>query len=107
MTDRDSAGARWMREDKARREREAAEQERQRKAKALAALARAREAAEQARQDAFGPAPSPADEERALLERILAESDPRARERLEAALRSLRERLAREASRRPSGAPRR
>lgn len=107
MTDRDSAGAKWLREDKARRERDAADAARLKREKALAALARARAAAEQARQDAFEPVPTPAEEERALMERILAESDPRARERLEAALRALRERAAREASRRSPGGPRR
>ncbi|MFM1987686.1 MAG: hypothetical protein RJA99_643 [Pseudomonadota bacterium] len=107
MSDRESAGAKWLREDRARREREAADAARLKREKGLAALARARAAAEQARQDAFEAAPSPADEERALMERILAESDPRARERLEASLRALRERIAREAARRPPGTPRR
>jgi predicted transcriptional regulator len=107
MTDRDTPGARWFREEKARREREAAEKERLKRQKALDALARARAAADRARQDAFEPVATPADEERALIERIVAEPDPRVRERLESQLRSLRERVRREAERRPPGVPKR
>ena len=106
MTDRDTAGARWFREDQARRAREAEDEARRLRQKALAALARARAAADQARQAAFEPVAATVDEERALIERILAEPDARSRERLEAALRDLRERVRRQARRRAPGVAR-
>ncbi|MCX7230075.1 MAG: hypothetical protein NTW15_13940 [Burkholderiales bacterium] len=107
MTDRDTPGAQWFREDKARREKEAADALRAAQRKRLDELNRARAEQAIARQDSFAAPQDAAAEERALMERILAESDPRARERLEAALRVLRERRQRDAGRAAQGAVRR
>ncbi|RPH41844.1 MAG: hypothetical protein EHM87_18550 [Burkholderiales bacterium] len=107
MTERETQGAKWFREDKARREKEAADALRAQQRKRLDALTRARVAQDTARQDSFPTARTSADDERALMERILNESDARARERLEGELRVLRERMQREAVRAASGRARR
>jgi hypothetical protein len=106
MTDRETPGAQWFREDKARREKEAADTLRAAQRKRLDELNRARAEQAIARQDSFAAPQDAAAEERALMERILAESDPRARERIEAALRVLRERRQRDAGRAAKGAGR-
>ena len=100
MSDKESAGARWFREENERRAREAADKARATRQKGLDALARARAARERAAQDGFDGLATRADEERALIERILAEPEPRTRERLEAELQVLRARMKREAERR-------
>jgi hypothetical protein len=103
MSERESAGEKWFREEKARRAREAADAALAVQRKRLDALARARAAGDRARQDAHAAPAMPQDEERTLIGRILAESDPRSRERLEAALRVLRERIRRDAERAARG----
>jgi hypothetical protein len=107
MTDHETPGAKWLREDKASREKAAADALRTAQRKRLDELNRARAEQALARQDSFAAPQDAAAEERALMERILAESDPRARERLEAALGVLRERKQREAGRAAKGAVRR
>jgi len=107
MSDRDTAGSKWFRDDKARREKEAAEALRAQQRKRLDELNRARAAQEVARQEAFAAPRTSADDERALMERILNEPDTRSRERLEAELRVLRERMQRDAVRAATGWARR
>jgi hypothetical protein len=107
MTDHETAGAKWFREDKARRDEEAAETLRAAQRMRLDELNRARAEQALARQDSFAAPADTAAEERALMERILTESDTRSRERLEAALRVLRERRQRDAGRAAKGAMRR
>jgi hypothetical protein len=99
MTDRDTPGAKWFREDKERRAKEAAEQERAAQRKRLETLVRMREAKDRERQEAVEAPADPAQEERALMSRIMAEPDPRARERLEGQLQGLRARMKRDAGR--------
>lgn len=106
MTDRETAGARWFREDKERRAKEAADTDRALRQKGIDALARARAARERAVQGSFDGLETPADAQRTLMSRILAEPEPRARERLEAELRVLRERMKRDATRQARGTPR-
>jgi len=107
MSERETAGEKWFREETARRARAAADAALALQRRRLDALARARAAGERTRQEAFAAPVTPADEERALIERILAESEPRSRERLEAALRILRERMKRAAQRAAKGKARR
>jgi hypothetical protein len=107
MTDRETAGAKWFREEKERRARLAADTERALRRKGLDALARARTARERGLQGGFAASASQADEERALLGRILAEPDDRARERLEAELQRLRDRMKLDAARQAQGRARR
>jgi hypothetical protein len=100
MTEKESAGARWFREQNERRAQEAADKARTTRQKGLDALARARVARERAVQDGFDGPGSRVDEERTLMERILAEPEQRSRERLEAELQALRARMKREGERR-------
>lgn len=100
MTDKESAGTRWFRQENERRAREAADKARATRQKGLDALARARAARESAVQDGFERLGTAADEERALIERILAEPDQRTRLRLETELEAVRARMQREAERR-------
>ena len=107
MTERDTAGADWFREDKARREKEAADALRAQQRKRLDELNRVRADQERARQDTFAAPRSAADDERALMERIMGEADARVRERLEGELRVLRDRIQRDAARTAQGTSRR
>jgi hypothetical protein len=100
MTEKETAGARWFREENERRAREATDKARATRQKGLDALANARAARERAIQDSFGGSGGRIDEERALIERILAEPEQRSRDRLEAELQVLRARLRQEGRRR-------
>jgi hypothetical protein len=107
MTDRETAGAKWFREEKERRAKEASDKAGALRARGLDALARARITRERGVQGGFAASGTQADEERALLSRILAEPEQRARERLEAELQRLRDRMKLDAARQAQGRARR